>query len=81
MQINTYYFLLLFMIRDLTAFYVAIKDNEVVKFGTNLTAFHNGFKELEPGVKNYEWFYRQFKKEKYFKIVIGSSEYFIQKVI
>jgi len=69
------------MIRDLKAFYVAIKDNEVVKFGTNLTTFYEGFKQLEPDIRNYEWFYRQFKKEKYFKISIDSNEYYLQKVI
>ena len=69
------------MIRDLKGFYVAILDNEVVCYGTNLLRFHSGFKELEPNIKSYSYFYREFKKRKVIDFTNKKKQtYFLQEL-
>lgn len=70
------------MIRDLKSFYVAIIDNEVVCFDTNLKLFIEQFNKLVPDSRNYAWFYRQFKiSSKFSHEFAGSKVYFFQKVV
>lgn len=69
------------MIRDLKAFYVAILDNEVVCFETNLKKFVPVFAKLESSARNYDWFYRRFKASQRFTIDIGGKAYWFQKVV
>ncbi len=69
------------MIRDLKSFYVAIKDNEVVAFETNLQKFVPLIEAKEKEARNYQWFYREFKKSTYFKLTLGGKDYFFQRVI
>lgn len=70
------------MIRDLKAFYVAIESNKVVYYDTNLLKFIDGFKQIEPEIKSYQYYNRQFKKSNRI-IFINKNEkiYYLQKVI
>lgn len=81
MQIIPNYFAYLFMIRDLKAFYVAIIDNEVVCFETNLSLFVERFNKMQPTSRNYDWFYRQFKTKTRFNTELSCKSYFFQKVV
>ena len=70
------------MLRDLTSLYVAIKNNKVIVFDTNLKAFWLKFKKIEPDCRNYDYFYREFKKSKTLQYLDKKEEiYFIQKVL
>lgn len=69
------------MIDNLKALYVAIFNNEVVCFETNLTAFYYAFNKIESEIKGYDSFYRRFKKEKHFMKLINGKEYWFQKVL
>lgn len=68
------------MTRDLKSLYVAIVDNEVICFETNLKRFVEMFTGLEPKSRNYAWFYRSFDKQTRFELLIDSKQYFMQKV-
>lgn len=50
------------MINDLTALYTATLDNSVVVFDTNLAGFIAKLAKIEPGIRNYAHYSRQFKK-------------------
>lgn len=66
----------------ITAFYAVISDNEVICFETNLKLFVEKFSRIVPDTRNYDWFYRKFKKESYFSQSFNGGElYFFQKVI
>lgn len=70
------------MDRSIGAFYVAIFNNEVVIFDTNLKNFVEQLSKIEPEAKNYDWFFRRFKKfGPYFNYSIGDKEYYFQKLI
>lgn len=69
------------MIRDLKAFYVAILDNEVVCFDTNLAKFHAKFIKIEPQCAGYNSFYSYFKGKSRFDITMSGKQYFFQKVV
>lgn len=62
------------------ALYVAVIDNEVVCFETNLKLFVLLFTQSVPEARNYDWFYRAFKKEKRFPQTIAGKEYYFQKL-
>jgi hypothetical protein len=62
------------------ALYVAVIDNEVICFETNLKLFVTLFTASVPKARNYDWFYRAFKKEKRFSQIIDSKEYYFQKL-
>lgn len=63
------------------ALYVAVIDNEVVCFETNLKLFAALFSQSVPEARNYDWFYRAFKKEIRFSQVINNKEYYFQKLV
>jgi hypothetical protein len=63
------------------SFYVAIQNNEVIAFETNLKEFIRLVNAAVPGTRNYDWFYRRFDSDSKFSISIGSEEYFFQKLI
>lgn len=65
-------------LRDL---YVAIVNNEIVCFETNLKEFQIAFEKMEPSTRNYQWFYREFKKTTYFKLELSGKDYYFQKVV
>lgn len=71
------------MNKNLYTFYVAILENEVVCFDTNLKLFVEQFNKLVPDSRNYDWFYRQFKSkgDKFSHEFSGSKVYFFQKVV
>jgi hypothetical protein len=69
------------MIRDLKTFYVAIYNNEVVCFETNLSKFIESFKKMENGVKSYQYYNKEFKNNSF--VTYANKErkvYFLQKL-
>lgn len=62
------------------ALYVVMIDNEVICFDTNLKLFVAVLNSLIPESRNYDWFYRAFKKETRFSQVINNKEYYFQKL-
>jgi len=66
---------------NLKAFYVAIINNEVFCYETNLTKFVSVFIKKNPTARNYDWFYRQFKKSSYFHHNVDGKCYYFQKVV
>jgi hypothetical protein len=69
------------MIRDLRAFYVAILNDEVVCFDTNVAKFHAKFIKLENKCAGYDSFYKYFKAKTHFEITFGDKIYYFQKVV
>jgi len=55
------------MNKDVKYLYIAIKDNKVVCFDTNLKNFVEKFLIIEQEARNYDYFYRKFKKEDTFE--------------
>ncbi len=47
---------------------MAIKDNEVVTFGTNLKKFVQQLNDMEISSRNYAYFYRIFRKGNLIKV-------------
>lgn len=69
------------MIRDLKTFYVAICDNEVVCYETNLTKFVKCFKKMESEAKNYQFYNREFRANNTVTFVNKKRKvYFLQKL-
>ena len=70
------------MIRDLRNLYIAIMDNKVVLFETNLVKFVCKMKKIESRTKSYSYYNKKFKAE---KIILLTSEfgkvYFLQKLV
>lgn len=54
------------MNKDIKRIYIAIRDNNPVAFETNLKNFWERFVLVEPEIRNYDYFYRKFKKENSF---------------
>ncbi len=70
------------MIRDLKSLYVAIKNNRVILFETNLKKFWSAFNEIEPDCRNYDYYYREFKKSNMLQYMNEKEEiYFLQKLL
>ena len=70
------------MIRDLKKLYVLIKDNQVVMFATNLKSFVGELEKEIPACRNYDYFYREFKKKRMLQLKGENSEIlFAQKVM
>lgn len=69
------------MNQNLSALYVAIKENEVVVFESNLKEFVALVNNKIEGSRNYQWFYREFTKSTHFSSVIGGEQYYFQKVL
>ncbi len=70
------------MIRDLKAFYVAINENKVVCYETNLFKFLECFKKVENDIKSYQYYRGRFKDDSIIVYVNKERKvYFLQKVI
>jgi hypothetical protein len=70
------------MIRDLKSLYTAIVDNKVVLFETNLRLFVEGLNKLEPDTRNYDYYYREFKKSKHLVFLSENGlVYHLQKIL
>lgn len=68
------------MNKDVKYLYIAIIDNKVVAFDTNLKMFVEKFMQVEK-IRNYDYFYRKFKKEDLFEYNTESGKlYTIQKL-
>jgi hypothetical protein len=81
LQIIAYLFVKLYMNDRIGSFYVVVFNNEVICFDTNLKLFVEQFNKMMPQSRNYDWFYRAFKKESKFSQVIGGNEYYFQRLI
>ncbi len=71
------------MIRDLKRLFVAINDNKVVCFNTNLSAFIRDFKKQRRGLKSLSFYSKEFKTK---DIIVFFDEdkgemYHLQKVL
>jgi len=51
------------MIKNLNALFIAISDNKAVVFDTNLKNMWDKLKAIEPDCRNYDYYYREFKKK------------------
>lgn len=69
------------MIRDLKNLYIAIADNKAVLFETNLKFFVEAFSNIEPGCRNYEYYYREFKKRMVIEVELSGKKYTLQKAL
>jgi len=69
------------MNQNLTSLFAAISDNRIILIDTNLKVFVEQVNKQFPGTRNYDWFYRAFKKENYFMLPIDGKEYYFQKVV
>lgn len=65
------------MLRDLKNLYVAIANGRVVVFDTNLKDFVAKLVAVEPSARNYDYYFREFKKAE----VIEWNGYVLQKVL
>jgi hypothetical protein len=69
------------MNKDVKYLYIAIKDNKVVCFDTNLKNFVEKFLLIEKDARNYDYFYRKFRTGDYFEYKTETNNiYFIQKL-
>jgi hypothetical protein len=66
---------------NLKTLYVSINDNRVIMVDTNLKLFIERFIELQPSSRNYQWFYREFKKADYFKVGLEGKDFYFQKLL
>lgn len=70
------------MIRDLKSLYVAIVDNKVVVFETNLKLFIEELGKIESETRNYDYYYRKFKRSN--MVLLLNSDYktyYLQKLL
>lgn len=69
------------MNKDVKYLYIAINANKVVCFDTNLKNFVEKFLLIEKEARNYDFFYRKFKKEDLFEYNTESKKvYALQKL-
>lgn len=61
-------------------FYIANLDNKTVVLDTSLMPFWTSFQQLEPAIRNYDFFYREFKKTDVIIQQIDGKEYLLQKI-
>lgn len=70
------------MIRDLRNLYTVVVSNKVVLFGTNLSDFIKDLKKIEPEIRNYDYYYRKFKKTDQIEFTNSNGKkYHLQKVL
>ena len=62
MQIFLDYFTFTDMNKDVSNIFTATADNKVVVVETNLKAFVEKLRLIEPKIKSYDIYYREFKK-------------------
>lgn len=65
------------MNKDIKRIYIAIRDNHPVAFETNLKNFWERFVLIEPEIRNYDYFYRKFKKEKSFTFISSKGKHYV----
>ena len=65
---------------NITAFYVANLNNRTVALDTSLMPFCLSLENLDPRFRNYDFFYREFKKTDSIIFRIDDEEYLLQKL-
>lgn len=68
------------MLQGLKALYIVILGGEAILFETNLRSFVRKFEDIEPYSRNFDYFYRRFRKERIFKLSVNDKEYIFQKL-
>ncbi len=70
------------VIRDLKSLYTVIVNNKVVAFDTNLKSFIEKLNDLESESRNYDYYYREFKKSHDYKFQNKDGvKYHLQKLL
>ncbi|SEL03547.1 hypothetical protein SAMN05661044_01798 [Olivibacter domesticus] len=68
------------MLQGLKALYIVILGGEAILFETNLRSFVRKFEGIEPDSRNFDYFYRRFRKERIFRLKVNEKEYTFQKL-
>ena len=68
------------MRNTITYIYVSNLDNVTVVVDTSLMPFVSDLKRLEPGVRDYHYFSRQFKKSNVLQYEISGKPYTLQRI-
>lgn len=70
------------MIRDLKNLYIVITGGKAVLFETNLKFFIEAFNKIEPKCRNYDFYYREFKKSESIEFINADGKsYLLQKLL
>lgn len=70
------------MNKELKKAFVAVKDNKVVVFDTNLKDFIKKLNEIESSSRNYMYYYREFEKKKILEYINPEGEvYNLQQIV
>lgn len=70
------------MIRDLKSLYVLTLNNKVEFFDTNLTSFVEKLNDFDSNSRNYDYYYREFKKVDFLECTNKQGEkYYLQKLL
>lgn len=69
------------MLQGLKALYIVIFNGRVILFETNLRSFVREFEKIEKESRNFDFFYRQFKKTTYFQMNFSNKEYHFQRLL
>lgn len=68
------------MRNNISSFYVANLDNRTVALDTSLMPFCLSLENLDPRFRNYDFFYREFKKTDLIQFKIEDKVYWLQKL-
>lgn len=70
------------MIKEIKELYTAQTDNKVIVFSTNLKDFVISLDSVTKNLKNYMYYYREFKKTDYMEhIAADGRKFYLQKVL
>lgn len=82
MKFNKDIFTFTCMNKELKKAFVAVKDNKVVVFDTNLKDFIKKLNEIESSSRNYMYYYREFEKKKILEYINPEGEvYNLQQIV
>lgn len=56
------------MNENIKTFYVTNRNNETIAYGSNITDLYRRFSKVYPEARNYQYYYREFKKSDKFTI-------------
>jgi len=69
------------MNQNLKSLYALISDNKIALVDTNLKIFVERINAEYPITRNYDWFYRAFRKDDHFALNIDGKEFYFQRVL
>lgn len=70
------------MIRDLKSLYTLVVNNRIVLFDTNLKLFVEKLNDMDSNTRNYDYYYRQFKKKELIEFENDNGKkYYLQKLL